>query len=87
MQNFEINSNEINKIKKISLEEKNFRFKNLELFNASGFPNKKFEDWKFSDFKNIVHNYPEIHKWFTDIQDAMKLTLPNKTLHPTTDTF
>ena len=35
--------------------------------------------------KAIVHNYPEIHKWFTDIQDAMKLTLPNKTLHPTAD--
>ena len=56
MQNFEINSNQIDKIKKITLEEKNFRFKNLELFNASGFPNNRLEDWKFSDFKNIVYN-------------------------------
>ena len=54
MQNLEINSNQIDKIKKITNEEKNFRIKNLELFNATGFPNKRLEDWKFSDFKNIV---------------------------------
>ena len=54
MQNFEINSSEIDKIKKITSEEKNFRIKNLELFRAVGFPNKRFEDWKFSDFKNII---------------------------------
>ena len=54
MENFEINSNQIDKIKQLSIEEKNFRIKNLELFKASGFPNKKLEDWKFSDFKNIV---------------------------------
>ena len=53
-QNFEINSNQIDKIKKITSEQKEFRIKNLELFKAVGFPNKKFEDWKFSDFKNIV---------------------------------
>ena len=56
MQNFQINSNEIDKIKKITTEEKNFRIKNLELFKTTGFPNKKLEDWKFSDFKNIVDN-------------------------------
>ena len=54
MQNFEINSNQIDKIKKITVKEKNFRIKNLELFKAVGFPNKKLEDWKFSDFKNII---------------------------------
>ena len=54
MQNFDINSKQIDKIKKITPEEKNFRIKNLKLFNAVGFPNKKLEDWKFSDFKNIV---------------------------------
>ena len=54
MQNFEINSNEIDKIKKITTEEKNFRIKNLELFRAAGFPNKRLEDWKFTDFENIV---------------------------------
>ena len=56
IQNFEINSNIIDNIKKITDDEKKFRIKNLELFKASGFPNKKFEDWKFSDFRNIVNN-------------------------------
>ena len=54
MQNFEINSSQIDKIKKITSEERNFRIKNLEIFNETGFPNKKFEDWKFSDFNEIV---------------------------------
>ena len=54
MQNFEINSSQIDKIKKITIEEKNFRIKNLELFRAAGFPNKRLEDWKFSDFNNII---------------------------------
>ena len=61
MQNFEINSNQIDKIKKITKEEKNFRIKNLELFKSSGFPNKRLEDWKFTDFKNIVDtNFEEL---------------------------
>ena len=55
MQNFNINFNEIDKIKKITAEEKKFRKKNLELFKAVGFPNKRLEDWKFSDFKEIIH--------------------------------
>ena len=54
MQSFEINSNQIDKIKKITAEEKNFRIKNLELFRTAGFPNKRLEDWKFSDFENII---------------------------------
>jgi len=61
MQNFEVNSNQIDKIKKITSDEKDFRIKNLELFKASGFPNKKLEDWKFSDFKYIVDsNFNEL---------------------------
>jgi len=56
MQNLEINSSQIDKIKKITREEKNFRIKNLEFFKSSGFPNKRLEDWKFSDFKDIVNN-------------------------------
>ena len=55
IENFEINSNEIDKIKNISQEEKNFRVKNLEFFKTIGFPNKRLEDWKFSDFKEIVN--------------------------------
>ena len=56
MENFEINFKQIDQIKKITLEEKNFRIKNLELFNTVGFPSKKFEDWKFTDFRQIVDN-------------------------------
>ena len=61
MQNFEINSTQIDKIKKMTTEEKNFRIKNLEFFKSTGFPNKRFEDWKFSDFENIVgKNFEEL---------------------------
>ena len=41
IQSFEINSNQIDKIKEITAEEKNFRIKNLELFRTAGFPNKR----------------------------------------------
>ena len=54
MQNLEINFKQIDKIKKITKEEKNFRIKNLESFKASGFPNKKQEDWKFLDISKII---------------------------------
>ena len=54
MKNFEVNSTQIDKIKKITTEEKSFRIKNLEFFKAAGFPNKRLEDWKFTDFKDIV---------------------------------
>ena len=61
MQNFEINSTQIDKIKKISAQEKSFRIKNLEFFKTYGFPNKRLEDWKFSDFKDIVNkNFEEL---------------------------
>ena len=61
MENFQINSMQIDKNKEMSMEEKNFRIKNLEFFQANGFPNKRLEDWKFSDFKNIVDkNFEEL---------------------------
>jgi Fe-S cluster assembly protein SufD len=61
MHNFEIDSTQIDKKKKITTEEKSFRIKNLEFFKATGFPNKRFEDWKFSDFKDIVDkNFKEL---------------------------
>jgi len=61
MENFEVNFNEIDKIDKITTEEKKFRVKNLELFKTTGFPNKRLEDWKFSDFKNIIYsNFDEL---------------------------
>ena len=53
---------QIDKNKEMSMEEKNFRIKNLEFFQANGFPNKRLEDWKFSDFKNIVDkNFKELN--------------------------
>ena len=61
MNNFEINSDQIGKIKKISPKEKIFRNKNLDFFKSVGFPNKNHEDWKFSDFNNIVNkNFKEL---------------------------
>jgi Fe-S cluster assembly protein SufD len=61
MQNFEINSNQIDNIKKITAEEKNFRIKNLQFFKQVGFPNKRHEDWKFSDFRDIIDkNFEEL---------------------------
>ena len=44
----------INKIKNLSAEEKNFRQKNLDLFYKSGFPSKQAEDWKFTDLNLIL---------------------------------
>ena len=44
----------IEKIKNLSLEEKNLRIKNLDLFYQRGFPNKQDEDWKFSDLNSIL---------------------------------
>ena len=38
IENFKINSKEIDKIKKISKQEKDFRIDNLNLFNKKGFP-------------------------------------------------
>ena len=61
MQNFQINFGQIDKNKKITTKEKNFRIKNLEFFKSTGFPNKRFEDWKFSDFKDIINkNFAEL---------------------------
>ena len=44
----------IENIKDLSLEEKNLRRKNLDLFSQNGFPNKKSEDWKFTDLNSIL---------------------------------
>jgi len=44
----------IENIKDLSLEEKNLRKKNLDLFFQKGFPNKKNEDWKFTDLNAIL---------------------------------
>ena len=40
LENFQINSDEIDKIKKITPKEKNFRIKNLKFFQNTGFPTK-----------------------------------------------
>jgi len=57
-QSYEFN---IEKIKNLSLEEKNIRKKNLDLFLESGFPNKQIEDWKFTDLNSILNkNFEKI---------------------------
>ena len=45
----------IKQIKNLSLEEKNFRQKKLDLFYESGFPSKQIEDWKFTDLNLILN--------------------------------
>tara|TARA_Y100000590_G_scaffold81654_1_gene90826 strand:+ start:1158 stop:2408 length:1251 start_codon:yes stop_codon:yes gene_type:complete len=76
MENFEINLKQIDKIKKINTNEKNFRIKNLELFNAAGFPNKKLEDWKFSDFKNIIEvNFDKLETNDISYNNSTKINL------------
>jgi len=44
----------IENIKNLTIEEKNLRKKNLDLFYQNGFPNKKKEDWKFTDLNSIL---------------------------------
>ena len=45
----------IKEIENLSLEEKTFRQKNLDLFYKSGFPSKQAEDWKFTDLNSILN--------------------------------
>ena len=81
MENFEINLNQIDKIKNLSIEERSFRIKNLELFKNAGFPNKQLEDWKFSDFRSIVNsNFKELDTK-TSITTESKLNLLNDFKH------
>jgi len=55
----------VDNIKGLSSEEKEFRNKELDLFDKSGFPNKREEAWKFTDlntilsknFSNITNDY------------------------------
>ena len=52
----------------LSSEEKEFRNKELDLFDKNGFPNKREEAWKFTDlntilsknFTNITNDYPAL---------------------------
>ena len=64
----------IDNIKDLSLEEKNLRKKNLDLFIQKGFPNKKNEDWKFTDLNTILEkNFNNIvNKDFTSEVKKLK---------------
>ena len=62
IENFKIDSKEIDKINLINKEDKNFRIENLNAFNRTGFPSKKEEDWKFSDVRAIFSkNFKKIN--------------------------
>ena len=59
--NFKINSSEVDNIIVLNKKDKDFRIKNLEFFNKKGFPTKKEEDWKFSDVREIFSkNFDEL---------------------------
>lgn len=67
MLNFKIDTSEIDKIGNFDKKEKDFRLKNLEYFNKTGFPNKRSEDWKFSDLRDIVSkNFKRLSFNYTD---------------------
>ena len=66
----------------LSLEEKEFRNKELNLFDKNGFPNKREEAWKFTDlntilskiFSNITNDYISLkEKKFKLIPQLKKL--------------
>ena len=44
----------VDNIKGLSVQEKEFRNKELDLFSKNGFPNKKEEAWKFTDLNSIL---------------------------------
>ena len=44
----------VDNIKGLSAQEKEFRNKELDLFNKNGFPNKREEAWKFTDLNTIL---------------------------------
>ena len=67
-ENFKINTAEIDRLKFLNKEEKNFRLDNLKLFNTQGFPTKNDEDWKFSDVKQIFSkNFKNLEAWNKEV--------------------
>ncbi len=70
--NFKINTKDIRNLKFLSKKEKEFRNKNLNLFNEKGFPNKQDEDWKFSDLRKIINNN------FKNLSTKVSKNIPKK---------
>ena len=71
IENFKIDSNEIDKINFINKEDKNFRIENLNAFNNTGFPSKKEEEWKFSDTKAIFSkNFKKLNLNISNSKDT-----------------
>jgi len=59
----------INNLNNISLKEKIFRERSLEIFHDKGFPNKKIEDWKFTDLNKIINeNFEKLE--LVDVQQT-----------------
>ncbi len=60
----------VDNIKGLSVQEKEFRNRELDLFSKNGFPNKREEAWKFTDlntilsknFANITNDYISLKK-------------------------
>ena len=71
MLNHKVTLNEIDKIKKLTKVDKDYRI-NLRYFNEVGFPNKKLEDWKFSDLREIISKNFKKFKFQTKNQKMKK---------------
>ncbi|MBL6857220.1 MAG: Fe-S cluster assembly protein SufD [Pelagibacteraceae bacterium] len=63
----------IKQIKNLSVEEKDFRQKNLDLFYKSGFPSKTIEDWKFTDLNLILNKNFESISNEVDFESTQEL--------------
>ena len=59
----------IDNIKDLSVQEKEFRNKELDLFSKNGFPNKREEAWKFTDLNTILSkNFANITNDYTSLK-------------------
>jgi Fe-S cluster assembly protein SufD len=60
----------IDNIKGLSVQEKEFRNKELDLFSKNGFPNKREEAWKFTDLNTILsRNFANITNNFISLKE------------------
>ena len=60
----------IENIKGLTAKEKEFRIKELDLFNKNGFPNKREEAWKFTDLNTILSdNFANITNDYVSLKE------------------
>jgi len=60
----------VDNIKGLSIQEKEFRNKELDLFSKNGFPNKREEAWKFTDLNTILSkNFANIKNDYISLKE------------------